>query len=418
MSAQDKNAEMTSVASTISRKPELYRLDIRDLIVDYDQREAFVKKSDNAIKDLISAEMRRGEIFRSVGPGVYHMVFPRVSVELAALRSMTIEEKVARYIRAVKPAAYNAEAVMQRIAAATKAAADLRAAQGPTATLTKPAAAPLSATRTIESLMDPQTRNQPDVTLTDADMRAFAHLKLRFHPMWHVHNKLITGYRCVFALNNERVSYRDGAKLLNETSEEVLKAKFDLAVCMQATAHLNIMLKRGQKALMIVPVHYSTMEQPRLMAPFMDLSAKAAEEARKLLVFELLGVPVGLSRFKLQEPITQLRSRCRALVVRSGVDFTNFESYRDLGVHAVGMDASEYPWKEAKMIAFLEQFAAVAQRFRLQSFVHGVPTNSLTVAAVASGYTYVDGPAIAADLDSPERIHSFGVKSLYDKGPA
>jgi EAL domain-containing protein (putative c-di-GMP-specific phosphodiesterase class I) len=409
-----------SASASPSRRAELYRLDLRDLLIDYDQREAFVKKADREVHDLIASEIRPGEIFRTVSPGVYHMVFPRAGADMAAMRNAAIEEKVARYLRSVKPAAYNAEAFNERSALAQKIAAARRSAKsGEKSSIyppVKPSPTHIQATRTIETIMDPV--NYPGAAqefhLSDADRHALSGLKMRFHPMWHVHNKLITGYRCVYSYKSNRVTVYEAGRLLREAADEVVCAKVDIATCQQAIAGVQSLLQHGQKALMIVPVHYSTIEQARFLAAFVDTIGKASDDAKKLIVFEILGVPTGLSRFKLHEPLSHVRARCRGIVVRTGADFSNFEMYRELGVHAVGLDAFEYrSWKEQKLIVLLEQFGTLAQRYRLHSFVHGVQTNSMTVAAVASGFTYVDGPAIATDLDSPERIHAFAVESLY-----
>ncbi len=425
MTTQDETSNKMSTtspsASIKSARAELYRLDLRDLLIDYEQREAFVKKADREVHDLIAAELRPGDIFRTVSPGVYHMVFPRASAEAAAMRNAAIEEKIAHYIRDVKPAAYNAAAFHERSALAQKIAATRRAAKSSsakiaTSTPDKPSLPQLHAARAIEHIMDPANYpgGQPEILLSENDRHVISTLKMRFHPMWHVANKLITGYRCMFTLRGHQVTVRDAGRLLREAVDEVVYAKIDMAMCENAIHGLQSLLQHGQKALMIIPVHYSTLEQARFLAPFVDTIAKAPDDAKKLMVFEILGVPTGLSRFKLHEPLSHLRTRCRGIVVRTGADFSNFEMYRELGVHAVGLDAHEYrSWKEQKLITFLEQFGTLAQRYRLHSFVHSVPTNSITVAAVASGFTYVDGPAIAADIDSPERIHTFAVESLY-----
>ncbi|MBL8644558.1 MAG: EAL domain-containing protein [Rhodospirillaceae bacterium] len=419
MNTPAKPATTTPTAPSRAPSPDLFRLDLRDIVLDYAQRETFIAKTDAAVRDVISSEMRPGEIFRAVSPGVYHLVFPRASAENAAQRNATIEEKVARLIRETKPSAYNAEAFNERAALMQKVAAARRTAESQTPvrpSTSQLSATQLNATRAIERMMETsgnRVSSQPEVRLTEADVKALAPLKLGFHPMWHVQHKLITGYRCVLALNGTRPTLREASRMLNETADDVIKAKIDMAACTQAVERVQTMLRYGRKALLIVPVNFSTIEQPRFLVPFMDTLGKAAPDAMKLLVFELLGLPPGVTRFRLQEPFSHLRSKCRAVVVRTGSDFTNLEAFRDMGAHAVGLDAGEYPWKEHKMIAYMEQFAAIAQRHRLQAFVHGVPTNSLTVAAVAAGFTYVDGPAIAGSLEAPEAIHEFAVESLY-----
>ncbi|MHB1204703.1 MAG: hypothetical protein ACYCZX_03975, partial [Rhodospirillaceae bacterium] len=145
-----------------------------------------------------------------------------------------------------------------------------------------------------------------------------------------------------------------------------------------------------------------------------DAGRGADEAAKALIVFELIGLPANLTRFRLREPVGYLRTRARALMVRPGFEHADLEMYKEFGFHGVSVDLNDYDWAESRFIKSFEQFAINAETARLQSFVHGISSSSLAVGAVAAGITYMDGDAISDPVTTPARIRPFELDMLFE----
>src|SRR5690606_33033845 len=136
---------------------------------------------------------------------------------------------------------------------------------------------PEAATRAFERMIDVgQAAPMQELALTDHERMAMSRMSLSFHPVWHVRNKLITGYRCALSLNGKDLSLKDAAAAMNGDRDgdgdtgAATKAKVDAMVYANAVAGVQGLLQTGQKALLIVPIHFSTVDHMRYIAPLLE----------------------------------------------------------------------------------------------------------------------------------------------------
>lgn len=400
---------------------------LEDLIVHrYSERAVLLRKADKIAQDIIRGEMREGEKFRTPEPGVYVLAFPKLKPEAGALRCSLLAERIAREIRKINPAVMAIDratmrepqprARFTRRQAAAPAARPARA-EPPRAGADQAApvhAAREAATRAFERMIDTgQTSQVHELALTEHERATFAGMRLSFHPVWHVRNRLITGYRCALSMNGQDLTARETALALDTENGDIAKAKIDAMIYANAVAGIQNLLQSGQKALLIVPIHFSTIDHMRFMVPLLDAGASLPADAQSLVVFEILDIPQNTSHFRLREPMAYLRTRSRALIGRIGFDFTSLDAFRELSFHGISLDMGDYKWNESRLLPFFETFTQTAQKQKLQPFVHGIRSASLTVAAISAGFSYIGGPAVAAPLTAPERAHPFAVESLY-----
>jgi EAL domain-containing protein (putative c-di-GMP-specific phosphodiesterase class I) len=251
------------------------------------------------------------------------------------------------------------------------------------------------------------------LALTETERQFFATLRVRFHPVWNIRNNMITGYRCGLSRMGDDITIQQVVALLGPGPADIIKAKIDAAVYAQAVNGVQYLLQQSQQAVLIVPIHYSTVDHLRYMTPLLEVGSNLPAQATSLLVFEFLEFTQNTSRFRLREPVSYLRTRARALLGRIGLDFSNLDLLAELNFHGISLDLGDYAWPEPRLMPVFESFVVAAQRRRLQPFIHGIKTPSLTVAAISAGFTYVDGPAISHPSDIPANIQAFGVHSMY-----
>ncbi len=399
------------------------RLD--DLIVHkYSERAALMKKADKIARRIFAEELRAGESYRAAENGVYLVILPRLTPEAGALRCSLLSERVAREIRKINPAA----AQIDKTATHRETRQGSRVQRRVTGTsAAKPAAKPApghadqispeAATRAFERMIDVgHAAPVQELALSESERTAMSRMSLGFHPVWHVRNKLITGYRCALSANGQDLSLKDAAAAMNSEAGAVTKAKIDVMIYANAVAGIQGLLQTGQKALLIVPIHFSTVDHMRYIVPLLEAGGHLPADAQSLIVFELLEIPQKTSHFRLREPTSYLHTRSRALLARIGFDFTSLDALRELNFHGISIDMGDYPWSETQILPFFETFTMAAGKQKLHPFVHGIRSASLTVAAISAGFSYIGGPAVAAPLAAPETVHSFAVESLYLRG--
>lgn len=359
---------------TLSRS---YRLDLTAHIpLDAADRTSLLRKLDIAARAEVLARLRTGEVFRSAGSGIYELMFPRLVAAAAERRFAELATEVRARLAGGHLGARGGE-----IAAA-------------------------------EPVRMPATAFPEPDTLPFGGTPALAELNLQFHPVWNVANNHITGYRCVLSRRGAPVTPADLDALAGPGPASLIAARGDGLVYRLALAALDGLMRHGAKALLIVPIHFATLEAAPLAVSVFGRATIPPDAARHL-VFELIAAPSRLSTLRLRDPVQYLRARSRALVARIDVDVSNVALFRDFHFHGIGLDAAALAWREKKLFAFFEQFAALAERQRLTSFVHGLATTSLSVAAVSAGFTYVDGSAIAPPGEAPGQVEAFAVSRLY-----
>src|SRR6185503_13071007 len=102
-----------------------------------------------------------------------------------------------------------------------------------------------------------------------------------------------------------------------------------------AAQAVEYLLREGLKALLIVPVHFSTIGRLRFLGSLLESGQELSEGAKNLLVFEIKGLPRDMSIFRLREAVSYLRPRARALLAQTGFEAADLATYKELGFHGV-----------------------------------------------------------------------------------
>lgn len=388
----------------------LHTIRIEDLIVHrYSEHEALFKKAEKVTREIIESELRDGEGMRPLGRGAFQVFLPKLTPEAGSLRCSVIAERVAREIRGFNPTSQTLESEKES------------RPQAPSGPRRIPSAASegvdagghhIAGTRALAMMAE--AASIEEIRLSEKERETLATLKMSFHPVWYTKNNLITGYYCQLNHDGRRIGPADIRDLLEQSSIDVAAAKLDATLYRHAAEAVQYLLKEGLKALLIVPVHFSTVDRLRFMSSLLEAGGTLPEAARELLVFELIDLPHDLSRFRMREPVGYLRPRSRAMIARTGFELADLEMFKELGFHGVSVDVGSYDWKEARLLKGFERFVEDTESDRLQSFVHGISSKSLAVAAVAAGFRYMDGEAISESVDHPKRIRPYEIDMLYE----
>lgn len=410
--------------SDISKR--IHIIELEELIVHrYSEHDALFKKADKLAREIIESNLREGETLRSSKPGSYRLILPKLKPEAGALKCSVIAEQVARAVKELNPTSMALERRRQDEAAPPPGGTERRAAKMPSSSGSRPAtpatpgerdeqALKEAANRALAAMAEANSGQAADVQFSDADKAALDNLQSRFNPVWHAKNSLITAYNCGLTREGRTLSQHRIMELFPSDTMDIALAKLDATVYARAVKAVQYLMDQGLKALLIVPVHFSTVDRLRYMPTFLDPGSRMPEEAKQLIVFEFTHLPSDLTRFRLREPVNYLKNRARALIARPGLVQTDFDIYKEFGFHGVSVDLRDYELPDGRVLKAFDQFAALAEKHKLQSFVHGIDSTSRAVGAIAAGFTYIEGSAISEPVDHPTRIRPYELDMLYE----
>lgn len=227
-----------------------------------------------------------------------------------------------------------------------------------------------------------------------------------YRPMWDVRHKAITSYACTPIAN-------PGGPQLHVSDPSVLR-RLDALAQRRVITDLRNLVKANRRMMLALPVHFETLAALASRNEYMELCRRGIPpEGSRLLVFELVSIPDGLPQSRLLELSAILRRFGRSVLMRSPVARTMFRPAAETGIAAVGIEAPGDSVPEARQMQDMERFAAAARRAGLTTYVHGLRTISLTTAAIAAGFDFVDGDVLTSVVERPQNVYGFEMTQLF-----
>jgi hypothetical protein len=435
--AKDAAIEVPTSTTGASRKGRTHKIDIAGLIIHkYPEPAALLKKADKISREIIHSELREGELLRVDRPGQYTLILPKLLPEAGALRTSVIAEQLARAIADLNPAK---KSIADKDAAADRGrdrhsakAPETPAKVGPKplppkpsvqTRLVNPNAVPSdderrrAATQAIELMSSHATTKAEELFALPAGRGLVADTTPRYQPVWNAKKAVISAYRISLMEKGSDVSAAKLTTAYGLESLDAANALIDAAKYRAACEAIAQLAAAGEQALIIVPVSFSTVDHSRYIGAFLDagiLPSHYGLNSRDRVVFEIVNFPSSVSRYRLREAAAYLRGRCRGMNLCFGGDWAaaSFSEYRELGISAVGLDASAIYLPEQRLMKSIDEFTARCDVAGLIAYARDVNRFSTLASAIAAGMTYLSGPAFAPYLSSPHGVTSLDISRL------
>lgn len=222
---------------------------------------------------------------------------------------------------------------------------------------------------------------------------------LRYRPIWNVRQKAIGLYLC-----EADGGGFDAASTAESTGCGLLR---------RMLADIDRTTRREGAGAVCIPAHPAILSDAASRGAFVAACETIAPALRGTLLWEISCAPGDISERMLFSMVSTLKPYGRAIFLRSRLAETDFGIPAAVGVHSIGIDLGAIAEPEAEIAVRLEKFADNAHRSGLRCHVHGLPTSSLSLAAVSSGFDYLAGDAIAACADAPWGVQPFDAESLF-----
>jgi hypothetical protein len=228
-----------------------------------------------------------------------------------------------------------------------------------------------------------------------------------YRPVWDVANKLLSTYYCVPMRLFPGFGRRYGYAVLDDRSDSYAVARLDLETFKAGLCMLDELQRNRFQIFMAVSVQFETVATLKYREVYIEIAQRLPERMRKYLVIELVNLPDGVPQSRLSELVNSLKPFCSAVLANTALRGKTPANFIDTGLHAIGTDLRREPMPEAEAIARINQFVIEANRHRLWTFLHGVQTTSMVMAAVAAGVRYVAGDRVGPLAEVPMHIHKY-----------
>jgi hypothetical protein len=243
---------------------------------------------------------------------------------------------------------------------------------------------------------------------------SLADLRFAYRPMWDSRHSVISAYLrvAVVPAGEGGIGFNDADLAFADAPEH--RVHLDFALQQQVMEELRRMTRENRRLLLALSVHFDTLApSARRRRYLQELQAGLSEEARKLLVIEVAGVPPGVPQPRLLEIGTALRQHCRAVAARVHLQSDDFSHFQGTGIGAVGCDIAGSPSPEVIIMQQMSRFNRAAEKVGLVTYLRGVRSLSLVAAALGAGYRFIDGDAVVGLIAQPKRIVGFGLLDVY-----
>lgn len=248
----------------------------------------------------------------------------------------------------------------------------------------------------------------------DDDTDPLANIQLVYRPMWDVKRNAVTTYVCAPARPGPAGRLLVGESEIPRLDDPEVALRLDQLVQKRVIGDLRKLVAAGQQQLLCVPVHFETLAVGQRRMTYIERCQRGIPpEGVKLLVFELTGVPEGIPQNRLLEIATSLKRFSRGVLLRTTPTHPWFRPPSETGIAALGVECHSSSVPEAKLIADMERFATAAKKVGLATYVHGLRTISLTTAAIAAGFDFVDGDVVTSVVEQPRGAYAYQMTDLY-----
>ncbi len=235
-----------------------------------------------------------------------------------------------------------------------------------------------------------------------------------FRPLWFVKNKIISSYFCIPVRAKGDGRFVSGYDVLVDSMDPAALEALDL-LAMKRIHHEALVLEKVKNpALLTVPIHFESIASSGRRSVLLEQCKRNLAPHRNRIVVELTHLPEGIPQSRLQALIQALKPFARSIMARFDTMHRDFGGYRNIGLHAVGVDLYNDRRDEQKIIKDMEGFAESAGKFNLHTYVHGVRSISLTTAAICAGIDYVDGYAITDVQEGAKDVQYYSIRMPYD----
>lgn len=254
---------------------------------------------------------------------------------------------------------------------------------------------------------------QQSATAAKPAKSAVPELSFKYSPIWSAQKKAVISYQLNMTMQDSEGKILDPADIFTGEDEINLIRTVDRLVMKRGLADLSRAIAANRKYIACLPVtSYSLLERWGTPTILETVLTGLASPIPQLLVLDVVDAQV-LERRELVQCATAAASKCRYLLLRASLDQTNFTGLAHPAVRAIGGSLRDHAWSEKDAAKKLDTFVTSAMAAKLETFLFGINSRSMAFSAIAAGFDYVSGLAIAPNMDEAGGVAPIDMLGLF-----
>jgi len=172
------------------------------------------------------------------------------------------------------------------------------------------------------------------------------------------------------------------------------------------------------RCMLMVSVHGDTLRKPISQRRYSSVLRSAQLRAKRRLLIEIIDYSDADNTIGMRRAVEELRVHSNAVFVKlSPKALGNVEKLvaecKRLGVHAFGVDASQFHGRELDSVSMLVRTSSLAERHSIQLYIDGIGSVSVLAKAIARGASYVCAPTLRPAQATPGDADLATLDDLY-----
>jgi hypothetical protein len=237
-----------------------------------------------------------------------------------------------------------------------------------------------------------------------------------FSPSWSPALQRVVLHRCLLDDWTSKTTLQALGTVAEPEALQQAIADLDYLILGRAIGALHDALPNSGKTILLVPVHYLTLNQKRSRDEYVALCHKVPPAYRKFLLLEIYGIPAQATAGRLLLVSQAVQNYFNALVLSLPIA-TSGSTLLELsanGVYGVSVSLDEVHPGESQA---LHRYLAATKSANLRCFLHAIKTTGQLKQAVDAGIDYVSGEAVAPKTDAPRAAYAWKpLDSLMPRG--
>lgn len=239
-------------------------------------------------------------------------------------------------------------------------------------------------------------------------------VRFLFRPIWDVKRQAVFNFLCVPVMKTPGGRIVSGEGAIEGLSDRHMRLDYDLRLLKRVVDELTRMGSEDRRLLFTIPVHVDTVSSAAFRTEYLKLWRRVPLSLQRLAIFDLVGGSDGFPQSRLIEILPSLKPMSRAVTLRMPIGSSHsFSRFAHVGLHALSAEAP--PGREENAIGDIEKFVIAAEKAHLLTYLHGIRTGSLALAAVGAGFSFIDGPSIGSAEANPKEALRYSMEDLYAK---
>jgi hypothetical protein len=239
--------------------------------------------------------------------------------------------------------------------------------------------------------------------------------RLQFQPLWDVQHARTGANRCILDIPGADATLGKLETLDGSPSVAEAVARIDFVTLTRAAEALHAGLREHRPAALLVPVHFSTLEQRSWRSDYLRLGAMLPAEYRKYLQIEILGLPADASASALTGTVMLLDVVSPWILLQLSLQTPTPGGLGKSGLAGFSFNFAEF----AALRGHTKALAALvhsAETEGLAAYAVGVNTIGQAEAARDAGFGFIGGSAIHTTATEPRSPTRFAPLSQRPNG--